>query len=290
MEAQEAQTMYSEWADSFNAQMYEQYAQAYPIYRETGKKLVELVGIRPGMSVVDLACGTGIVTERIVSALEGTGTVKAIDLSAAMLAIAAHKFPAGMVRFVHSSAETIDELLPEESVDVGTCNSAFWQTRTRDTIEALQKILKGGARFLFNLSLAGSLAYIKPTLQRPPSALLPYLMVQIAKDEFGYAIPQSIKWPRLTVEGVQRLLEGTSLILVSWEDVMFEETAEDAYAFFHIPVMTEAYLPGLDYATRLEVVDRAYQEFVAAHREIAVWRYEWRYYILEKNKRSNPNR
>jgi ubiquinone/menaquinone biosynthesis C-methylase UbiE len=290
MEAQEAQTMYSAWADSFNAQMYEQYAQTYPIYRETGKKLVELAGIRPGMTVVDLASGTGIVTERIVSALDGTGTVIAIDLSAAMLAIAAHKFPAGMVHFVHSSAETIDELLPEESVDVVTCNSAFWQARTRDTIEALQKILKGGARFLFNLSLAGSLAYIKPMLQRPPSALLPYLMVQIAKDEFGYVIPQSIKWPRLAVEGVQRLLEGTSLTLVSWEDVMFEETTEDAYAFFHIPVMTEAYLPGLDYATRLEIVDRAYQQFVAAHREIAEWRYEWRYYILEKNKRSNPNR
>ncbi len=77
--------MYSAWADSFNAQMYEKYAQAYPIYRETGKKLVELADIRPGMSVVDLACGTGIVTERIASALEGTGSVIAIDLSATML-------------------------------------------------------------------------------------------------------------------------------------------------------------------------------------------------------------
>lgn len=282
--------MYREWADSFNAQMYEKYAQAYPIYRETGKKLVELADIRPGMTVVDLASGTGIVTEHIVSALEGTGTIIAVDLSAAMLAVATQKFPAGVVCFVHSSAETIDELFPEESVDLVICNSAFWQTRTRDSVEALQKVLKGGARFLFNLSLAGSLAYIKPMLPRPPSALLPYLMVQIAKDEFGYAISQSIKWPRLTVEGVQRLLEGTSLTLVSWEDVMFEETVEDAYAFFHIPVMTEAYLPGLDYATRLEIVDKAYQQFEAAHREIAVWRYEWRYYIFEKNKRSNPNR
>ncbi len=148
--------MYSEWADPLNAEMYDKYAQAYPIYRETGKKLVELAGIRPGMTVVDLASGTGIVTEHIASVLEGTGTIIAIDLSAAMLAIAAHKFPTGMVRFVHSSAETINELLPEESVDVVICNSAFWQTRTRDTIEALQKILKGGARFLFNLSLAGS--------------------------------------------------------------------------------------------------------------------------------------
>jgi len=277
--------MYREWADSFNAQMYEQYAQAYPIYRETGKKLIELAGIRPGMSVVDLACGTGIVTEQIVSALEGNGTIIGIDGSAAMLAVAAQKFPAGMVRFVHSSAETIDELLPEESVDVVICNSAFWQTRTRDTVEALHKVLKGGARFLFNLSLAGSLAYTKPTMQRPPSALLPYLLVQIAKDEYGYAIPQSPKRPKLTVEEVQRLLEGTLLTLVSWEDVTFEETAEDAYAFFHVPVMTEAYLPGLDYATRLEVVEKAFQQFEATHRGIAVWRYEWRYYILEKDKK-----
>jgi hypothetical protein len=78
--------------------------------------------------------------------------------------------------------------------------------------------------------------------------------------------------------------EHTSFTLISYKDFTFEETLEGAYAFLHIPVMTQAALPGsLGYATRLEIVEKAYQRFSALHKDIAVWRYEWRFYMLEKN-------
>jgi ubiquinone/menaquinone biosynthesis C-methylase UbiE len=114
--------MYSEWADALNAQLYEQYAQTYFIYRETARNLVELADIRPGMTAVDLACGTGIVTEQLLSLLTDTGTIIAVDQSAAMLAVAQQKFSTRIVRLIHSSAETIDELFPEGSVDNATSN------------------------------------------------------------------------------------------------------------------------------------------------------------------------
>ncbi len=270
--------MYNAWADALNAHLYEHYAQTYPIYRATGSLLVALAGVRAGMTVVDLACGTGIVTEQLSWALSGTGTLIAVDSSAAMLAVATHKFPAARIRFLHSPAETIDGLLPEASVDVIVCNSAFWQTRIQDTLRALQRILKSGARFLFNFSLA------RFSDIPPPTAVLPALMVRIAQEQYGYVVPRRpqprSKW---TAEEIQHLLQGPSWRLVLWEDILFEETIQEAYAFFHIPVMTEVYLPGLDYGTRLNIVDHAYQQFKAFSRDRSVWRYAWRYYILEKN-------
>ena len=109
-------------------------------------------------------------------------------------------------------------------------------------------------------------------------------MVRIAEEQHGYVVPKRPQpRSRWTVEEVQRLLEGSPWRLVWWEDVPFEETAQEAYAFFHIPVMTEVYLPGLDYLTRLNIVNQAYQQFEPSSRDRSVWRYAWRYYILEKN-------
>jgi ubiquinone/menaquinone biosynthesis C-methylase UbiE len=47
--------------------------------------------ITPGMRVLEVACGTGIVTERLVLRLAGPGTVVATDLNEPMLAYARQK-------------------------------------------------------------------------------------------------------------------------------------------------------------------------------------------------------
>src|SRR5215469_15075731 len=92
------------WVDALNAHLYDHYAQTYPIYRATAGKLVALAAVDPGMTVVDLAYGTGMVTEQLFWALCGTGTLIAVDSSAAMLAVATQKFPAASNRFLHCSA------------------------------------------------------------------------------------------------------------------------------------------------------------------------------------------
>ena len=52
---------------------------------------------KTGLRVLETACGTGIVTERLVQRLRGTGTVVATDLNEAMLEHArARLAPAGV--------------------------------------------------------------------------------------------------------------------------------------------------------------------------------------------------
>src|SRR5258708_13331146 len=117
------------WEDRLNAQIYEAYAQQFPMYRQLGQALVEQAEpLRPGVTVLDLACGTGIVTAQFASRLLTEGTVIGVDFSAAMLAIARQKLPD--VTFYQARTEHIARVLPEASVDIAVCSSAFWQMQS----------------------------------------------------------------------------------------------------------------------------------------------------------------
>jgi len=58
------------------------------------KQALVRAGLRPGMAVLDVACGTGAVTRAIVEILQGSGTVLGVDPSEGMLAEARGRVPA----------------------------------------------------------------------------------------------------------------------------------------------------------------------------------------------------
>ncbi len=270
------------WLDPFNAQMYDAYAQKYPLYRETGKKLVEVADIQQGMTVVDLACGTGIVTAHILAKINSIGTVIGIDGSPAMLDIARRKFSNSTVRFLQSSAENLHAVLPAASVDIVVCNSAFWQMRVQETLDGISSILKPGGKFVFNLP--DFEASSSQTLQDRFSYQFTQFMIQIAQTEFGYVPKQRARRPGYgpvtrSSEEIRASLATSSLTLIAHDQtISVERTAQDLYEFQKIPVMSLRYLPGLDYATRIQIVETAYQRFDARHSDVATWRY----YVAKK--------
>ncbi len=88
-------------------------------------KVIEALQLEPGMAVADLGSGSGYFTRRFVTALNGTGTVYAIDVEQEMLdyvRASLKGMPGGeTVHFV--LAEANDPGLPENSVDlVFICN------------------------------------------------------------------------------------------------------------------------------------------------------------------------
>ena len=58
------------------------------IFAEWAPLLVDTAGVQPGQSVLDVACGTGIVARTAADRLAGTGRLVGLDLNAAMLAVA----------------------------------------------------------------------------------------------------------------------------------------------------------------------------------------------------------
>src|SRR5262249_57130618 len=72
-----------------------------------------------GLSVLETACGTGIVTERLVQRLRGTGTVVATDLNEAMLEHARARLAPAGVEWRQAGATSLP--VPHESFAAGRC-------------------------------------------------------------------------------------------------------------------------------------------------------------------------
>ncbi len=57
------------------------------------ERLLELAALRPGMAVLDVACGTGLVLLDAAAAVGPSGRVAGVDLSAQMLKQVSPAFP-----------------------------------------------------------------------------------------------------------------------------------------------------------------------------------------------------
>jgi len=77
--------MISKWSSEQNALLYHQYSQTYPFYRQIAQQLLSLAPIQSAMTIVDLACGTGVLTEQISLQWAQTCRIIGVDASAAML-------------------------------------------------------------------------------------------------------------------------------------------------------------------------------------------------------------
>jgi ubiquinone/menaquinone biosynthesis C-methylase UbiE len=263
----------SAWTDEENARRYEEYALKFPLYRESGRKLVEFARINPGATVMELACGTGIVTEQVLSRVGDAGTVNAVDMSPAMLAIARTKIQAANVRFFECPTERLSDVLPEAGADFMVCNSAFWQMERSEALAAVSFVLKEGGRFALDVPEAFSV--LAPSQPARDSLLV--LLLEVAARDYGY-LPPPRRRRRSTGLAVGQWIEHVPLVTVARDELEIERTAEDLYEFYKIPVMTLRYLPGLDYAVRMSLLDLAYQRYDKAKRITS----KLLYFALEK--------
>jgi ubiquinone/menaquinone biosynthesis C-methylase UbiE len=116
---------HEQWQLSGNAaERYERYAVPY-ILGPWAPGLVELAALQRGERVLDLACGTGVVTRLAAPQVGPTGQVTGLDLNAEMLAVArALPPPSGAsITWVEGSAMAMD--LPDASFEVILCQQGF---------------------------------------------------------------------------------------------------------------------------------------------------------------------
>jgi SAM-dependent methyltransferase len=85
------------------------------LFAEWAPLLVEAAGVRPGSSVLDVACGTGVVARAAASRLGGHGRIVGLDRAQAMLEVAAR-------------------LLPEAEFQLGDAGALPFEDATFDTV------------------------------------------------------------------------------------------------------------------------------------------------------------
>lgn len=82
--------------------------------------LIDAAGLRPGQRVLDVACGTGVLTRLAAEQVGATGAVAGLDVNPGMLAVASSQGTPGVpIDWCQASAESMP--LPDSQFDVVLC-------------------------------------------------------------------------------------------------------------------------------------------------------------------------
>jgi trans-aconitate methyltransferase len=127
------------------------YTRSASFVAEMGEPVVELLDPRPGERILDLGCGDGRLTERLVSA---GATVVAVDASPAMVGAAAR-------RGLDARVASADALPFDAEFDAVFSNAVLhWVLEPRKAIEGIYRALKPAGRFVAEFGGAGNVAHV----------------------------------------------------------------------------------------------------------------------------------
>lgn len=110
--------------------------------------LINMAGIRPGMRVLDLACGAGSQTIHTAKRVGPSGSVVACDISATMLDHVRQSAAAASLQIetLECATEELDESLPPFDAAISRLGLMLFLSPS-NALKALQRVLKPGARF-----------------------------------------------------------------------------------------------------------------------------------------------
>ena len=105
------------------AEAYEEYV--VPIFAPLAERLIDLISLREGDRVLDVACGTGIVARRVAERVGKEGTVTGLDINEGMLAVAEKTAAEVQPPFTWRLGDAADLPFPDERFDVVFCQQAL---------------------------------------------------------------------------------------------------------------------------------------------------------------------
>ncbi len=121
------------------------------IGKPASKGLLAAAQLKAGERVLDVACGTGVVTRAAADAVGPTGTVAGLDINPAMLTTARKQVKSeNSIDWYEASAESIP--LPNSSFDVVLCQMGLqFMPDTPAAIAEMRRVLAPGGRALVSI-------------------------------------------------------------------------------------------------------------------------------------------
>jgi ubiquinone/menaquinone biosynthesis C-methylase UbiE len=119
------------------------------IGRPMAEELINRAGLRSGERVLDVACGTGVIT-RLAKEKVGPGNVTGLDVTPGMLDVARQATPPEMgITWHEANAESMP--LPDASFDVVFCGLSLQLMPNKVTaLREMKRVLVSGGRLLLS--------------------------------------------------------------------------------------------------------------------------------------------
>lgn len=118
------------------------------IGRPVADDLMGVAGLHPGQRVLDVACGTGVVTRLAAERVGAAGAVAGLDVNPGMLAVARSQTPPDtLIEWHQASAESMP--LPNEAFDVVLCQMGLqFISNKLAALREMRRVLNQGGRAL----------------------------------------------------------------------------------------------------------------------------------------------
>ncbi len=191
-------------------------------YSALNARLVDMAEVGSEQRIVDLACGTGGVTQLILERLRGArdSMVIGIDQSATALKQAMDDLMGvydAAVDFVHSHVEKVSETVKESADTVFFCNAIHYIPDKDLLVAEISKTLKPGGKFAFNTSffdggqLPESLGFYRKWM---------FKSARVLRRDYGLSPVRSAKVEsrkQLTADQYRELVEGHGFLVARQE-------------------------------------------------------------------------
>jgi ubiquinone/menaquinone biosynthesis C-methylase UbiE len=133
------------------AENYEKYFVPY-IGRPLASDLIEAAAFQPGERVLDVACGTGIITRLAAERVAPSGSVDGLDMNPGMLEVAHSAVPSNVpINWYESSAESMP--LADGNYDVVTCQLGLQFMEDKSAaLREMNRVLSPGGRLAISVT------------------------------------------------------------------------------------------------------------------------------------------
>ena len=235
-----------------------------PFYQEENRRLIDLVGLQPGNRVIDLACGPGEITRKILEKVRGAdgAWILGVDLSPETLKEARRQFTDVTdvtINFKNSRAEELSSIISEPVDAVVFCNAIHLVDNKPDVLAGIVGALKPGGMFAFN-----STFYSGSIVQDTDPFYRRWMMrsLRVLKSQYGLSPVKNkvIARQQLTPEEYRALLTEAGFTIKEERVTAIEVPIEGWLSICSFSDFVEGALPGVQVETASDVLRTAIRE------------------------------
>ena len=234
-----------------------------PFYQEENTRLVDLIGLQTGNRVIDLACGPGEITRKILDKVRGDGAwILGVDMSPETLEEARQQFTDvtdAEISFENARAEDLSNVISEPVDAVVFCNALHLVDNKPDVLTGIADALKPGGLFAFNSTFySGSIVEGTDPFYRR------WMMrsLRLLKSEHGLSPVKNKVMARqqLTPEEYKALLTDAGFSIRDERVIPIEVPIEGWLSICSFSDFVEGALPGVQIETASEVLRATIRE------------------------------